>query len=517
MFLRTLGAQAVWEVLHHLALSRKIFLPEVRGRQAKVVCLGTCLGLHLVLIIDIKLLSINFSSLSGHLVTTEPINTSLMANTLLKFGLPLAILAFLYQAILKDLIFVTLAVGRTIQPIADFPYTCRRIEDERLQACEDMWLSDATRQLFLACSTSASRAQWMPNVAKFNHTGRSRSDAVIALDLDKPTTRNGQQSFEYRVLKTFGYPSYAYDDATMQVVGLTGIDSPNQIELLFNNNKPSRDAVTGEILDNVAYGANSTIERFVTGPGATQMKHVKTYSHPGIATPNNIATTAGMRGFYITNDHGQHKTGLMHTLSDLIGLADVTYCDSSSAELKCTKVVGRFSFANGLLFHPEHNLLYVPSTGRGNIHVYMPVYTPGSTTPSLKKVKVIHLPYPLDNLSLDPYTGDMYVAALPKLSESLRSIENPFDDPPPATAFRIRLVHGVGKSKYEVEKVLEDVGGAGSPLPATTTVLRDGKTGRLFLSGKCLVPRFMVFSVIVLELFCNCAIPRWYLLTYDTT
>lgn len=56
-----------------------------------------------------------------------------------------------------------LGIGKTIQPIGDFPnYQCRRIHDERVQACEDMWLSRSTRQLFLACSDPVARTKWGP-------------------------------------------------------------------------------------------------------------------------------------------------------------------------------------------------------------------------------------------------------------------------------------------------------------------------------------------------------------------
>lgn len=56
-----------------------------------------------------------------------------------------------------------LAIGKVLQPISDFPsYRCHRIHDPVLQACEDLWLSEPTRQLFLACSDSDARAKWMP-------------------------------------------------------------------------------------------------------------------------------------------------------------------------------------------------------------------------------------------------------------------------------------------------------------------------------------------------------------------
>lgn len=55
-----------------------------------------------------------------------------------------------------------LAIGKVIQPVSDFAYQCHRIHDPRLEACEDLWFSEATRQLFFACSDSQSRDSWQP-------------------------------------------------------------------------------------------------------------------------------------------------------------------------------------------------------------------------------------------------------------------------------------------------------------------------------------------------------------------
>lgn len=77
--------------------------------------------------------------------------------------------AIFYQGYVKTTLFITLGVGRTVQPISDFPnYSCRRIShDPRLQACEDMWLDESGRRLFLACSESLARSQWMPKFVSF--------------------------------------------------------------------------------------------------------------------------------------------------------------------------------------------------------------------------------------------------------------------------------------------------------------------------------------------------------------
>lgn len=87
-----------------------------------------------------------------------------MAGLVLKVFTALAVLlsAVLYQIEFPRMVSLGLGLDRTIEPLHVFPYTCRRVYHERLQACEDMWLSEATRQLFLACSEPSSRMQWMP-------------------------------------------------------------------------------------------------------------------------------------------------------------------------------------------------------------------------------------------------------------------------------------------------------------------------------------------------------------------
>lgn len=145
-------------------------------------------------------------------------------------------------------------------------------------------------------------------MADFNLSGISMTDAVIAMDIDKP---NGD-SFEYRVLTTPGFKGTRGEGA-IHLVGMTGIDSTERIELFLVNAKPSINPVNGGFLPQHLSGSNSTIEHFVTGPAATAMKHIRTYGNDRIATPNNVAA-AGKDTFYITNDHGPHRTGLVSHL-----------------------------------------------------------------------------------------------------------------------------------------------------------------------------------------------------------
>ncbi|KZL65740.1 serum paraoxonase arylesterase [Colletotrichum tofieldiae] len=377
------------------------------------------------------------------------------------------VLGVALQLVLKDPIWLAFGIGKTFQPLSEFPYSCRRIEDPRLQACEDMWLSEATRQLFLACSDPLSRQQWMPNANNFNASGRSTRDAVVALDIDSP--KGG--AFEFRTLSTPGFSGTA-GDGLLQLVGLTGIDSPegDKVELLLVNNRPSVDPVTGEFLDQANVGANSTIEVFETGPQAVGMKHIRTFAGANVSTPNNIAALSS-EAFYFTNDKGANKVGLKSLISPLLGQGDISFCSASSG---CKRVSERHRYPNGLV-RGRDGLIYVPSAMAGGVQVYKVL----PEDDGLQKVAEIPVPYSIDNLSVDG-KGDIYAAVFPRGIEILQAAKDPLNISPKSAAVRIRK-EGEGEGVYVWEKVIED--GAGEVLPGSTVVVHDAKTGRLFFGG----------------------------------
>jgi hypothetical protein len=83
-----------------------------------------------------------------------------MVSTWQKFGLAVALCATLYQWYIKDFLFVTIGLGRTLQTLGEFPFNCRRLHHENLEGCEDLWLDDEARVLYAACSGSIARSQW---------------------------------------------------------------------------------------------------------------------------------------------------------------------------------------------------------------------------------------------------------------------------------------------------------------------------------------------------------------------
>jgi hypothetical protein len=293
-----------------------------------------------------------------------------------------------------------------------------------------------------------------------NVSGRSQEDKIIAMSIDKAVG----DGYEYRVLDTPGVLG-PNDDGKMSLVGLTGVDREDHVELWLVNNRPSIDVATGALLDAVEVGANSTIEHIRVNTELEEVQFIKTYLDPHITTPNNIATR-GDGSFYITNDHGPHKTGRRHQFSPMLKDGDVSYCNEGG----CRQVEGGIGFPNGLSFGAD-GLLYVPSSFSGDLRVYKTLKDGG-----LERVDTVPLPYPLDNLSLDA-EGNLWVPGLPDIQQTIGGFMDPLGSFPPATVFRIKKVNG----KYEVDKVLEDADG--SVLPGATAVTHDVKTGRIFVSG----------------------------------
>ncbi|KAI6277034.1 hypothetical protein MCOR27_006207 [Pyricularia oryzae] len=393
-----------------------------------------------------------------------------------------AIFGVLFQLYLKDEIVNLFAIGRTIQPISDFPYTCRRIENSRLQACEDMWLSEQTRQLFMACSEPLGRAAWLPAVMELDWEKRSLNDAVIVADIDKP---HGD-FFVTRVLSTQGYEGISGDNKRMYLHGIDGLDGQSEdgkpkISIALINHRASVDAVTGKVLDASAVGGNSTVEIFETGPDATELRHVQTYAQPNITVPNR-ATFAGDdvdAGIYVTNE-SKAKVGFVANLMAILSIGNVQFCDATG----CEEISSRIRFPNGL-YRARDGLLYVPSSGSSNIRVYR--HAPGASNNEgrrhpVEEVGIINIGYSIDNISEDA-DGNLFVAAFPKITEILKFGDDPMNKWSTATIFRIRKTQEAdGKLSFTFEKLIEDRDK--EVLPGATTAVRDAKTGRLFLGGK---------------------------------
>ncbi|KAE8441063.1 hypothetical protein EG329_005892 [Mollisiaceae sp. DMI_Dod_QoI] len=401
-------------------------------------------------------------------------------------------LAVLYQFIFKSIIFDSLGYGRHVQSIKDFPrFQCQKVDDLGLEGCEDMWLHEKTGFLYLACSGSQSRTQWLPayvfktiissiadtrSVVHLNASGRGH-DRVAVLD----TRETGPLSSRLQWLTVENF-SGINGDGTMNLHGLDvrADEHSDTLRILLVNHRPPFDPVTGEPLEPAVVGANSTIEQFITKAGSSTMRHVRTYANPLIKTPNRVAWVND-HAFVYTNDHS-NKVGWRRDLEPFTGGGSVGYCSRNRCNIAWNTGL---NFPNGLV-KGRDGLIYVPMTGDGTVDVFSL-----GEDHMLTHVNHIIVGLPMDNLSVDK-NGDIFVAGFPKVYKWMQSSKNPFDIQPPTAVLKIRRggkgYEGTGRkgylerheADYYVDKVFED---DGSILPGATIVVHDAETGRFFLGG----------------------------------
>lgn len=374
-------------------------------------------------------------------------------------------LGILYKAYVHNIIFLTIGIGRDIQSIDEFPWTCTRLQHPLLEGCEDMWLDYQERKLYAACSTIESRQGWSPGGSKYNISARSRTDHIAVLNIDQP---GPDGLYGLQKLKVGGY----FGDLDLHGFDVRSIDGRLRFWLI--NHRPPVDPTTGEFLDAWTVGANSTIEIFDLDEASETIEYVKTIASDAIVTPNNLAVDKNGLGIVITNDHNA-KVSTFAELEMLIGGGSLTYCQSDTG--KCHVAANKgFSFANGIV--QENGLYYVAHSVTGVVTVHKLVGD------QLIQVDKIYTGYPLDNLSLDA-DGNLLAAAIPDSIAFMKSLEDPYGFVAPATVLAVngiatQLRTHSGKD-CKVSKLLEDRDAKW--LPSSTVVVKDVKSHRLFLGG----------------------------------
>ncbi|KAF1968561.1 calcium-dependent phosphotriesterase [Bimuria novae-zelandiae CBS 107.79] len=386
--------------------------------------------------------------------------------------------AAVWQLMVRDALLIVLGIGRVIQTVDEFPYTCRTIDDERLTACEDLWLDDEQRIVYAACATTQGRLAWNQAVGRVNVSARRTSGTdFLALSVDQQL-ENG--SFPIQPIGLSGYISNS-GDSSIDVLGFDAEITPeNTVHFYLTNQRPPVDA-QGNYIDASVIGANSTIEVFEHDRGSSTMRHVRTIWDPeNVYTPNNVAAIGGGE-FVLTNDHTR-LLNWRRSLDFYIGGGGVSHCDASG---KCTTVTPprAFKMPNGLARGLD-GLIYVPSSVTGTITVYS-INRPDpnaslASEPKLTILDTIHVGMGLDNIALD-LDGDLWAAGFADGIKLMKWMEDPVGERVPSTVWRVRKKHG-DVSGYQVDKVIED--SKARILNAVTTIRHDTKTGRLFMGGE---------------------------------
>lgn len=161
-------------------------------------------------------------------------------------------------------------------------------------------------------------------------------------------------------------------------------------------------------------GTRSTVKIFEIAPGASgaaKMTHLATIDDPALISPNDVAAI-DERQFFVTNEHG--TSGKVESaLRDVLGLnnGNLVYFDGE----KFHSVLD-LPWANGVQADLARRRLYVASSSRGTITTLAWEDTRRSAM-ALAGTSPLPLDTGVDNIEIDPTTGDLLVAAHPSALE----------------------------------------------------------------------------------------------------
>ncbi|KAM5255206.1 serum paraoxonase/lactonase 3 [Ctenodactylus gundi] len=188
---------------------------------------------------------------------------------------------------------------------------------------------------------------------------------------------------------------------------------------------------------------DSTVEIFKFEEQQRSLLHLKTIRHKLLKSVNDIVVL-GPEQFYATRDH--YFTNFFMAFIEMLMSFRWTYVVFySPGEVKV--VAKEFTSANGITVSPDHKYVYVADVTDKNMHV-LERRDNWDLTPR----KVIPLGTLVDNLTVDPATGDILVGCHPNGLKLL--IYDP-EDPPGSQVLRI---HNVLSDKPTVSTIYANNG-----------------------------------------------------------
>lgn len=158
--------------------------------------------------------------------------------------------------------------------------------------------------------------------------------------------------------------------------------------------------------------------------------HRETLAHESMLSPNDIVAV-DHRCFYFTNDHGS-EPGWKRTLEDYLrlGWANVIYFDGGEFH----EVADGLSYANGINLSSDGTRLYVAEVTHGRIREYSRDDQAGS----LEELHRFDVGFGVDNIEVDPETGDLLLGGHVKLLTFTRHARDA-EILAPSQAARVRL------------------------------------------------------------------------------
>ncbi|KAM8770441.1 serum paraoxonase/arylesterase 1-like isoform 2-T2 [Rhynchonycteris naso] len=149
---------------------------------------------------------------------------------------------------------------------------------------------------------------------------------------------------------------------------------------------------------------HATVELFKFQEEEKTLLHLKTIRHELLPNMNDIVAV-GPEHFYATNNHFFFNPFLRSWVIYLgLELSDVVYYSPNEVQV----VADEFDVANGINISPDGKYVYVAETLAHKIHVYEK-----HDNWTLTLLKSVVLNTLVDNISVDPVTGDLWVGCHP--------------------------------------------------------------------------------------------------------
>ncbi|XP_007937985.1 serum paraoxonase/arylesterase 1 [Orycteropus afer afer] len=172
----------------------------------------------------------------------------------------------------------------------------------------------------------------------------------------------------------------------------------------------------------------STVELFKFQKEEKSLLHLKTIKHELLPNLNDLVAM-GPEQFYATNDH-YFADSYLRSWEMYLGLAwsYVVYYSPNDVRV----VADRFDFANGINISPDGKYVYISELLAHKIHVYEK-HANWTLTP----LKWLTFNTLVDNLSVDPVTGDVWVGCHPN---GMKIFFYDAEDPPASEVIQIQNI-----------------------------------------------------------------------------
>ncbi|MCC5866270.1 MAG: SMP-30/gluconolactonase/LRE family protein [Wenzhouxiangella sp.] len=149
-----------------------------------------------------------------------------------------------------------------------------------------------------------------------------------------------------------------------------------------------------------------------------------------LISPNDVIAIDHER-FYFTNDHGS-PPGFRRTLEGYLRLpwSNVVYFDGEVFRVAAEGL----TYANGINLSPDGRHLYVAEVTRSRVREYRR----DPATGRLEEKRRLNIGFGVDNIEVDPVSGDLWIGGHVKLLSFVRHMNSPAV-PAPSQVVRIAL------------------------------------------------------------------------------